>query len=65
MHVYQEQLEMQKNELMHKLQDMRTKYDESLCIRRQDKEKYRMQYESLKQKAQDKIHRLKAALVNY
>ncbi|KAM3143134.1 hypothetical protein pb186bvf_004720 [Paramecium bursaria] len=54
-----EQLELQKVDLLAKLNDSRQKFEELIRQRKEDKDNYRQQYESLKKKAQDKIHRLK------
>ncbi|CAD8157776.1 unnamed protein product [Paramecium octaurelia] len=58
-----QQIELQKAELQQKLIDQRTKYEELNRQKKEDKDNYRQQYEALKKKAQDKIHRLKDKVV--
>ncbi|CAD8126265.1 unnamed protein product [Paramecium sonneborni] len=58
-----QQIEFQKQELQQKLIDQRSKYEDLNRQKKEDKDYYRQQYETLKKKAQDKIHRLKDKVI--
>ncbi|CAD8111385.1 unnamed protein product [Paramecium primaurelia] len=58
-----QQIEFQKQELQQKLIDQRIKYEDLNRQKKEDKDNYRQQYETLKKKAQDKIHRLKDKVI--